>query len=395
MARHKLTDTQVKAAAPGSRLGDGDGLWLYVSATGNRSWVFIYRRGTVRREMGLGAYGTIAGKISLREARQRADEVRDIVKRGLDPRQEASWRRSLAKSRTFGEVANELLASKGSQFKNEKHKAQWKMTLEVYAKSLRKLPVADVSTDDVARVLRPIWQEKSETASRLRGRIEKVLDYAKVLGLRSGENPARWKGHLDHVLGDIKRRPKHHSAMPWVEVPRFMVKLRKVDGYGARALEWTVLTAARTGETLAAEWSEIDRDAKLWTVPAGRMKAGLEHVVPLSDAALSVLDWLGEHRINDWLFPGQSPKKPISNMTMTAVLKRMDLAGFTTHGFRSSFRDWAGDRSPFPREVVEQALAHRVGDATELAYRRGTALEKRRELMQAWSDYIAKVKPDG
>lgn len=391
MARHKLTDAGVKAAGPG-RHGDGDGLWLYVSKAGHKSWVFIFRRGELRREMGLGGYGNIPGKISLREARARADEARELLKDGRDPFTEMAHRRRFEKARTFGAVADDLLTSKEATFRNDKHRAQWKMTLEVYAKPLRKLPVEDVSTDDVVRVLAPLWSQKHETASRLRGRIEKVLDYAKALGLRDGENPARWKGHLDHLLVSPKRKPKHHAAMPYVDVGDFFVELESVDGFGARALELCILTATRSSEILLAQWSEIDRAGELWTIPAERMKAGKEHVVPLSGRALDVIDRLATLRMNEWLFPGQAPRRPISNMTMLATMRRMGKGHFTAHGFRSSFRDWAGDHTSFQREVIEAALAHTVESKVEAAYRRGTAIEKRRKLMQAWANYVAKPR---
>lgn len=389
MARHKLRDTQCRSAPPG-RYGDGDGLWLYVRPPDRRSWVFIYIRQGVRREIGLGAYGNQSGKISLAEARARADEARDIIKNGGDPAKEMVHRRKAVKARTFGECADDLLETKQTAFRNDKHLAQWKMTLADYAKSLRRKPVADVSTDDVVRVLRPIWQDKNETASRLRGRIEKVLDYAKALGLRSGENPARWKGHLDHILPPRKRLSRgHHAAMPYAEVPAFMVRLGDVEGLGARALELCILTAARSSEVLNAAWSEIDLGAALWTVPAGRMKAGKEHVVPLSTRALGVLEGLQAVRMSEqWVFPGRDPRKPLSNMSMTAVLRRMGADEFTVHGFRSSFRDWAGDATNFPRDVAEMALAHKVGDETEIAYRRASAVEKRRKLMEAWASYL-------
>ncbi|MDG4898059.1 integrase arm-type DNA-binding domain-containing protein [Mesorhizobium sp. WSM4976] len=392
MARHKLRDTQIKGL-PAGRHGDGDGLWLYVNKTGTRSWVFIFIRQGIRREVGLGSYGNVSGKISLADARRRADEAREIVKNGGDPRKDMAHRRRMVKLRTFGECADELLISKENTFRNEKHAAQWKMTLTEYAQPLRKIPVGDVTTDDVVRVLRPLWTEKQETASRLRGRIEKVLDYAKAVGLRSGENPARWKGHLDHILPARQKLAKgHHAAMPYADVPAFMVELVGVDGFGARALELCILTATRSGEVLNAEWSEFDLDKALWTIPAERMKMAREHIVPLSDRALGVLQGLQAKRLSNYVFPGVAPKRPLSNMAMTAVMRRMKKGDLTVHGFRSSFRDWAGDATNFPRDVAEMALAHKVGDETEQAYRRGSALAKRRKLMDAWSAYVSTVK---
>jgi integrase len=392
MARHKLRDTMIKGL-PAGRHGDGDGLWLYVQPTGTRSWVFIWIRQGLRREMGIGSYGNIPGRITLAEARARADEAREIIKHGGDPSKEMVHRRRQAKHRTFGDCADDLLATKEGTFRNEKHAAQWRMTLTEYAKPLRKIPVGDVTTDDVVRVLRPIWSEKQETASRLRGRIEKVLDYAKAVGLREGENPARWKGHLDHLLPKREKLKRgHHSAMPYADLPEFMQRLTDVDGFGARALELCVLTATRSGEVLNAKWSEIDLQRALWTIPAERMKMGRVHVVPLSDRALSVLRGLELKRLSGWVFPGAAPRKPLSNMAMTAVMRRMGLGDFTVHGFRSSFRDWAGDATTFPRDVAEMALAHKVGDEVEQAYRRGSALAKRKKLMDAWSTYCSTVK---
>ena len=392
MARHKLRDTQIKGL-PAGRHGDGDGLWLYVQKSGTRSWVFIYIRQGVRREFGLGSYGNASGKISLADARSRADEAREIIKHGGDPTKEMAHRRRMVKLRTFGECADELLTSKENTFRNAKHAAQWKMTLTEYAQPLRKIPVGDVTTDDVVRVLRPLWADKQETASRLRGRIEKVLDYAKAVGLRSGENPARWKGHLDHILPARQRLARgHHAAMAYSDVPAFMVKLVGIDGFGARALELCILTATRSGEVLNAKWPEFDLEKALWAIPAERMKMGKEHVVPLPARALAVLQGLKAKRLSDYVFPGTAPRKPLSNMTMTAVMRRMKKGEFTVHGFRSSFRDWAGDATNFPRDVAEMALAHKVGDEVEQAYRRGSALAKRKKLMDAWAAYVSLPK---
>lgn len=396
MARHKLrTDSQIKALPPG-RHGDGDGLWLYVQASGSRSWVFIYIRQGIRKELGLGSYGTLSGKISLTDARARADEAREIIKGGGDPSAEMAYRRRLVKPRTFGECADELLATKEATFRNAEHRAQWRMTLTEYAGPLRKLPVSDVTTDAVVRVLRPLWSDKYVTATRLRGRIEKVLEYAKAIGLRDGENPARWKGHLDHVLG---RGPKldraHHAAMPYTELPGFMQRLRDAPGTSARALEFCILTATRSGETLNARFDEFDLDAAIWTIPAGRMKAGKEHVVPLTDRAVKIVRDQHEQRISEQaelVFPGRAPRNPLSKMAPHYVMRRLKVGHFTVHGFRSSFRDWVGDSTAFPRDIAEMALAHKVGDATEQAYRRGSALAKRKKLMDAWSAYVSTKK---
>jgi integrase len=255
---------------------------------------------------------------------------------------------------------------------------------------LRSKRVDEIETGDVLEVLKPIWTEKPETASRLRGRIERVLDAAKAHGLRSGENPARWRGHLDHLLPKPAKASRgHHAALPYCEVPAFMRALRERDGIAARALEFAILTAARTGEVLGARWEEIDLTASTWTVPASRMKGGREHRVPLTERCLEILAELAGFRDSEFVCPGQRRGKPLSNMALEMVLRRMDAENATVHGFRSSFRDWAGDKTKFSREVIEAALAHVIGDKAEQAYRRGDALEKRRELMDAWAVFVA------
>ena len=274
-------------------------------------------------------------------------------------------------------------------FRNEKHRAQWAMTLTTYAAPLRSMKLDDIATADVLAVLQPLWQTKAETASRLRGRIERVLDAAKAKGLRSGENPARWRGHLDALLPARHRLTRgHHAAMPYDDVPAFIGRLRASESVSALALEFAILTASRTGEVLGARWDEIDLDAKLWTVPAARMKAGREHRVPLTARALAILQTVEKVRTGEHVFPGQRRGKPLSVMALAMVLRRLKLENVTVHGFRSAFRDWCGEATAFPRDVAEAALAHTVGDMTERAYRRGDALEKRRKLMAAWAAFI-------
>jgi integrase len=262
------------------------------------------------------------------------------------------------------------------------------MTLGKYAGPLRGKPVDTISTEDVLAVLKPIWTERAETASRLRGRIEKVLDAAKAKGHRSAENPARWRGHLDHLLPKpLKLTRGHHPAMAYDEVPRFVGELRTREATAARALEFCILTAARSGEVLGLRRSEVDFEKKVWTVPSDRMKAGREHRVPLSASAISILKDAAKANSGDFLFPGQARNRPLSNMAMDMMLRRMKRNDVTVHGFRSSFRDWAGNVSNFPREITETALAHVIGDKAEQAYRRSDALEKRRKLMEAWATY--------
>lgn len=273
-------------------------------------------------------------------------------------------------------------------WKNAKHRQQWRNTLTTYASAIWGTPVDQVSVDDVLTILQPIWFAKPETASRVRGRIESVLDAAKVRGLRSGENPAAWRGNLALLLPDNKKGPKrHHPAMPFAEVRDFLIKLRALSALSARALELTILTATRTSEVLQATWSEFDLEAKTWTIAAERMKAGREHRVPLSPAAIALLKDLDTN--SEFLFPGQAEGKPLSNMSMEMCLRRMSMSRYTVLGFRSSFRDWVGEATNFPREVAEEALAHIVGSASERAYRRGNSFEKRRTLMDAWASYCA------
>jgi integrase len=381
MARNKLTATKVKAA-PNGLHGDGDGLWLRVQGGGAKSWLFIWKRGR-RHEMGLGG----ANIVSLAAARAKAEEARSILGRGGDPWMEMSHRRAAIGRTTFGECADDLIASMESGWRNPKHRDQWRMTLTVYAEPLRGRAVADVTTDDIVKVLRPLWTDKQETGSRLRGRIERVLNHAKARGLRHGENPARWKGHLDHLLAPRQKLARgHHTALPYPEVPTFMTELRGMDSLSARALEFTILTAARTGESIAARWPEIDVRAAVWTIPADRMKGGREHRVPLSQRAVEVLR--GLPRLNDYVFPGGRDDRPLSTAAMSELLKGMRPPSVATvHGFRSSFRDWAKEATNFPRELAEAALAHLVGDKTERAYSRGDALAKRRKLMVAWAAY--------
>lgn len=383
----KLSARTVATARGPARHSDGGGLYLVVDASGAKRWLFIFRHGGKQREMGLGG----ANAVSLADARKRRNAARKHLAEGLDPILER--RRSAAASAeaiTFGVFADGLVTEISKGFRNGKHAAQWSSTLNTYAANLRNRPIASVSTDDVLSVLQPIWLTKSETASRVRGRIERVLDAAKARGLREGENPARWRGHLDQLLPRRRRLTRgHHPAMPYTEVPAFVASLRVRSGVAARALEWLILTAARVGEVTGAQVAEIDREARLWTVPASRMKAGREHRVPLCDRALAILDEVDPLRRGTYLFPSFRADRPLSSAAFEAVLTRMKVTGATPHGFRSSFRDWAGDCTAHSRETVESALAHAVGDATERAYRRGDALAKRRALMEDWCAHLA------
>jgi integrase len=292
---------------------------------------------------------------------------------------------------TFGLCADRFIEAMRPSWRNGKHRAQWEMTLREYAAALRRLPVDKITTDDVLSVLKPLWNEKPETASRLRGRIERVLDAAKAQGLRSGENPARWRGHLDQLLPKRQRLTRgHHAAMSYTDVPAFMEDLRAWQSTAARALEFAILTAGRSGEVLGVRWQEIDHDRAAWTVPANRMKAGREHRVPLSRPALKVLNAMREVG-GEFVFSGQKPGNPLSVMALEMVLRRMKIEGVTVHGFRSAFRDWAAERTNFPNEVCEAALAHVIENKAEAAYRRGDLFDKRRKLMEAWAMYCSEL----
>lgn len=384
MARtlQKLPDVLVKSTRlKAGRHSDGGGLYLNVSSTGSKSWLFMWTRDGKRREMGLGSYPAVG----LAKARAKAADCRAAIEDGRDPLEE---KRRDAEP-TFAECAEQYLSSMEKGWRNEKHRAQWRMTLTEYCRPIAGKRVSAVTTQDVLSVLTPLWSGKAETASRLRGRIERVLDYARAKGWRSGENPALWRGHLKSILPPRQKLARgHHAAMPYVDLPAFVERLRGAEAMAARALEFTILTAARSGEALGARWLEFDLAAGVWTVPASRMKAGKEHRVPLSSRALEIVEALREVRTSDCVFPGQRPGRPLSNMALAMLLRRLKADDVTPHGFRSSFRDWAGDMTSHPREIAEAALAHAAGDATEQAYRRSDALERRRRLMEEWAAYL-------
>jgi integrase len=401
MARtiNRLSARTVATTVEAGRYADGQGLYLYVDATGAKRWVFIFQWRSKRTEMGLGS-ATLPGGVKLTDARDQAEAARKLVGEGKNPIEERKRAKGPEGGPTFGDVADELIKSLRPGWKSPKHSDQWEKTFHptvkgpAYAEALMKVPVALVSTDHVLEVLKPLWLKKPETAGKVRGRIERVLDAAKVRNMRSGENPARWRGHLDHLL---PRRPKlvrgHQRAIHYDQAPGFMVDLKERNGAAARALEFTVLTVVRESEALGAVPKEFDLDAALWTIPGARMKGtnSPDHRVPLSPAAVQVVrDMLaaGDIGPEDYLFPGFKKGRPLSNTAMDAVLKRMKVNA-TPHGFRATFRDWAGDKTSFPREIAEEALAHVVGSEVERAYRRSDALEKRRKLMEAWARYLA------
>ena len=380
MAREikKLSARAVAVETKPGRHSDGGGLYLVVDASGAKRWLFMFRWQGKLKEMGLG--GLVS--VPLARARELAVEARAQVSAGKNPILERRAQRVVP---TFGVMADTLVADLSPQWRNDKHVAQWTMTLTTYAAPLRGLAVDLIKTDDVLGVLQPLWTTRPETASRLRGRIERVLDAAKARGLREGENPARWRGHLDNLLPRRQKLSRgHHAALPYADLPAFMTKLREREALAGLALEFAILTACRSGEVRGARWSEIDIDRSLWIVPAARMKVGREHRIPLSAAALVVIHAAAKLRKDDYVFPGQKPSSELSNGAMERVLDRMKVA-VTVHGFRSTFRDWAAELTDHPREIAEAALAHTVGDATERAYRRGDALQKRRLLMDDWA----------
>lgn len=372
-------------------VGGVPGLILVVHANGKRSWALRYKIGGVRRDMGLGSFEDV----SLANARDAARVARAKIDAGTDPIQDRKAVRSalvasLATALTFSECATKYIQAHEPGWKNAKHAQQWRNTIETYANPvIGRMLVRDVGRSHVMSVLEPIWHTKTETAKRLRGRIESVLDWATTRDYRSGPNPAKWQGHLETLLvqpGKIAKT-SHHRALPYTEMPAFMKELRKHAGLGAKALEFAILTAARSGEVRAATWDEFDLDEGVWTVPALRMKAGKEHRVPLSKAALAIVTGQQAVSINEYVFP--SPRDGIlSDMTLSAVLRRMKVNA-VPHGFRSTFRDWAAEKTDYPRDAAEMALAHTIPDKVEAAYRRGDLFEKRRKMMQDWERFCA------
>lgn len=383
-----------RLTTPGNHaVGGVAGLYLYVNDAGARSWVLRTMVGSKRRHMGLGGFPDVP----LALAKEKARRARDEIAQGIDPIAQRKAATSLLRAqqvmeKTFEQATEGFLEAHGDTWKNPKHRAQWASTLETYAYPfMGKLLVRDVAQEHVLNALEPIWKTKNETASRVRGRIENVLDWATVRKYRTGENPARWKGHLDMLLAAPSKIKKveHHRALPIAEMPQFIADLRKREGTAARALEFAILCASRSGEVRGATWGEIDLETKVWTIPGERMKAGKEHRVPLSESAIRILNALPHQDATDLIF--KAPRGgQLSDMTMTAVMRRMEVDA-VPHGFRSTFRDWAREHTNYPRDLAEQALAHALDNKVEAAYRRGDALEKRREMMEAWSNLAVKV----
>lgn len=395
---YRLKATELKSFTERGRYADGGGLWFQVSAFDTRAWIFQYRLGGRVRQHGLGPYP----QVRLGEAREKADGLRKLVRDGVDPI--AQKKTQAVRNQTFRQMATAYIEAQSPGWRNAKHRQQWTNTLTAYVYPvLGDLSVSAVDKAQVLKVLKPIWANKPETAERIRGRIEKILDYAKSNGAREGDNPAAWKANLAHDFPERSKvaRVKHHEAMPYTEVPGFMAKLRARDSISARALEFTILTAARTGAVIGATWDEVDFTAKVWTVPPDRSGVKIEgskpKVVPLCDRAIEILKELPREDSNPHVFVGGEKGRGLSNMAMLSLLQGITGKGPTVHGFRSSFKDWASDHGRYDNIVSEAALWHAVADKVEAAYRRGDLLEKRRRLMRDWARCCAEppAKRDG
>ena len=386
---NRLTAVGIRNLKDKGLHADGGGLYLRITESGTKAWIFRFARDSRARDMGLGAHADI----SLASAREIAEECRKLLKQGLDPiearNKTAAKQNASPNSATLREAVDRYITAHEPSWKNAKHRQQWRNTLATYAiPIIGDMDVADIVTEDVLRVLEPIWRTKPETATRVRGRIENVLDWCRARKLRDGANPALWRGHLKHLLPARKKKGsvRHHPAMPWQEMPEFMAALRTNSAMSARALEFTILTAARTSEAILATPSEFDLNEGVWHVPATRMKASVDHRVPLSERARTVIAALPQIEGTGYVFPSARRERPLSNMAMLELLRGLR-PGLTVHGFRSTFRDWAAEQTDFPSEVVEMALAHTIESEVERAYRRGDLFQKRRNLMDAWAAY--------
>ena len=389
-ALHLLSAKKIQHLKDPGRHADGGGLYLRITKSGAKSWVFMTSKGGAgREEIGLGGHSSV----SLAKAREIADQMREKVATGGNPRDVISvlTAKPAPVMPKFGQFAEGYISGVEGGWKNAVHRQQWRNTLRDHAGLLTEMPLDEIGTEDLLAVLKPIWPKIPETADRVRNRIEKILDAAKVLGFRSRDsiNPAQWRGHLNLLLPRKNKLSRgHHKALPFNDAPNFLAQLRNRSAVAAKALEFNILTAARTGEVLGARWDEIDLSKKIWTVPAVRMKAGNEHVVPLSRAAMSLLEVVGpeERSRKGLIFIAKGAS--LSNMAMSMLLRRMKIENATVHGFRSTFRDWAGDCTEYPRDLVEMALAHTISEKAEAAYRRNTAIERRRALMEDWAVFL-------
>ena len=394
MARvlHRLTPITLKRNSAPGYYGDGGGLYFQVAPAGTKSWIFRFSMLGRRREMGLGSFPTV----SLADAREAASIARKLVSVGKDPIEERQSNRAqkkldAARGISWDSALTQFLDSHEDGWKNKKHRQQWRNTLDTYAKDvLGALPIASIGQSQISKILDPIWNEKPETASRVRGRIERILDWARVRGYREGENPARWRGHLDKVYPARAkvRKVKHHAAVPIDDLPKIYGQLTKAKGIAAKALRFVILTAARPGEAVGGLWPEVDKRSALWTIPPERMKADREHRVTLSREALAILDEMTEVKSDNFVFPGHKEGRPLSLTALSKALKAAGGGEATVHGMRSTFKDWASERTSYPSEVSEMALAHSIGDKVEAAYRRGELLKKRAALLQQWATFV-------
>lgn len=393
MALHKLSPRKVATAKEGKH-EDGGGLRLVVSKSGSRKWVLRFTFRSKRREMGLGSFPDT----SLTEARRKAESFRKLAEEGIDPIQTRDLERQPQAKPTFTSCAARYIQSHRRSWRNAKHARQWVSTLKTYVRPvIGNLPIEEVTTQDVLKILTPIWNVKNETAKRVQGRIENILDFAAAHGYREPINPARWRGHLDKLLAKPSKVQNviHHPAMPYEQVADFITAVQPSDSISSKALQLLILTATRTSEVLNAEWHEVDLDNATWTIPAERMKVRREHRIPLSRQAVSLLSNLPRVAGNTYVFPGMKAGRPLSNMSLLKFMHGMgygssgEKGNYVPHGFRSSFRDWTGEVTSYPRDVAEMALAHAIENKVEAAYRRGDLFEKRRKMMQEWANYIA------
>jgi integrase len=391
--QNKLKDRFLSTNKEPGLYNDGNGLWFRVTESLSKNWVFRYTFDGKRRHMGLGAYPDI----SLEEARDRATDYRRTVRSGIDPIEQrklnkATQRAERSNSVTFAYCAERYIEAMRHEWKNAKHAQQWTNTLKQYAYPIiGGMLVKEVETAHILRILEPIWTTKTETASRVRARLENVLDWATTHNYRTGDNPARWKAHLENLLAKPSKvkRIEHHAALPYTQMFDFMHDLHQHDCVSAMALEFAILTATRTNEVIGAKWNEIDLQSKVWTIPLERMKAAREHRVPLSNKCVEILTRAANIRQSDYVFPGGRESKGLSNIAMVKLLQKTMSYDCTVHGFRSSFRDWAGERTHYPRDLCEMALAHTIKDKAEAAYRRGDMIEKRRQMMQDWEKFCS------
>lgn len=395
-ALNRLSTQSLKINIKG-RYSDGGGLYLNVTDAGGKSWVFVWKgkqwvtakNKSGRREMGLGSYGEKDRQgVTLKKARELAADCRAMVRDGIDPKRNRDASKAGQNLKSFGEVAHEFIDLKEKSWRNPKHRAQWRMTVDTYCKAIKDKAIADISQDDVMQVINPLWESKNTTAKRVLARISNILGYATAKKMREGSNPAEWKGRIEYLVTDIPNQPvKHHAAIDYLEMPQFFAKMQTLDALAAKAIILVILTATRTNETLRAKWSEFDLERGLWVIPAERMKLQKPHAVPLNNAAIDMLSELYALRTSEYVFQGKKPNTPLSNMSMLMLLRRHKIENITIHGMRSTFRSWVHDKTNFEGIIGEQALAHGNPDKVEAAYLRSTAFDKRTRLMEMWCDY--------